>query len=359
MAFGLDNVFKQFTHSLASHGKEHTVGIDIGSSSMKVVELYDNKGVPTLNTYGELQLGPYGDIEIGRTTNLQVATLAQALIDIVRESSVATKSGVLAIPYNASFVTVITVQTTDQNEINSLIPTEAKKYIPVPMNSVSLDWFVLSSGENNTSKVLVAAIHNESLKRYRSAVAAAGLKDKTTEIEIFSAVRSSIAQEDTAVGVLDMGASGTRLYITDRGSVRKAHSIRVGGLELTQLLASTLHMEFVEAEELKRGGLSNHAEAEKVLTSALQRGFHEIAQVIKRYEEDEKQTVEKVILSGGGALLLNVDKVAQDIFGKSVVRSDPFSKTAYPAFLEDVLTEAGPSFSVAVGAALRMLMTQK
>lgn len=360
MALPFSDTFNHIKQAFSSESKDSILGVDIGSSAIKVVELHNKKNVPTLNTYGELQLGPYADIEIGRTTNLQVATLAQALIDIVRESSVATKKVALGISYNSSFATVVNIPTASQQEVSEKVPVEARKYIPVPLNTVSLDWFTIGqSADGTTSKVLIAAIHNDSLKKYQSTVTGAGLRARLTEIEVFSVIRSAVSQRDSVVAVLDLGASGTRLYIAEKGTLLKTHSLRLGGTELTQILADTLQVEFSKAEGLKRGGLEESAEGKKAVQSALARALREVGQVVHRFEEEEEKKVDKVILSGGGSLLKNIDTLTQDILERPVERSDSFAKVAYPAFLEDVLTEAGPSFSVAIGAALQQLSVQK
>jgi len=357
MALSFSKLFKSFKKNVVGRGKENVVGVDIGSSSVKVVELHSNRGVPTLSTYGELQLGPYGGIEVGRTTNLSAEKLTEALVDIMRESSVGTREAALAISYNSSFATVIDVPTANAAEVAGMVPVEAKKYIPVPLNTVSLDWFPIGEGSSNHStKVLIAAIHNDALRRQHSVLEGAGLHVGAAEIEIFSTIRSVASRSDNVVAMIDLGAAGTRLYIAKKGMVAKIHGLRMSGSGITSLLASTEKIGFGDAEEEKRRGLENNPKAKKIVMDVFEREFREMNQVIKHYESEEGDTVEKVILSGGGALLPGLDTYAQDVFSKSVVYADSFSKVAYPAFLEDTLRTAGPSFSVAIGVALQQLI---
>ena len=77
--------------------------------------------------------------------------------------------------------------------------------------------------------------------------------------------------------------------------------------------------------------------------------------VIKRFEESEHTTIEKIVITGSGALLNGLDAYMHDMFSHTIVIANPFAKVAYPAFLEDTLTQGGPVFSGAVGVALRAL----
>jgi type IV pilus assembly protein PilM len=165
MAFDLSKISSLFTSEISKVQKRTVVGLDIGSSAIKIVQLNDTKGVPTLETYGELQLGPYENVEIGRTTHLPTGKQVEAFVDIMREASATATNIACAISYNSSFSTIISVATTDTEKIGTMIPVEAKKYVPVPLNEVTLDWFPVSAkSESKTTKVLLAAIHNDALK---------------------------------------------------------------------------------------------------------------------------------------------------------------------------------------------------
>ncbi len=336
------------------------IGVDVGSSSIKIVQLHDAKGVATLDTYGELQLGPYDDVEIGRTTRPNLAKLVEAFVDILREAAASSRQVAISMSYSSSFTAVITMPTDDQEKIASMIPIEARKYVPVPLTDVTLDWFPVSSHpERKITKILLAAIHNESLSRYESMVRGADLKTACTEIELFSTIRSSVSQEDTTVAIIDFGASSTKLYIVHRGVLSRTHSVFMSGVELTNLISKHRSIDFRAAEELKRtkgfGLAADVSDLEKALRQTFERSFREMHTVIKRYEEEEGNTVNKIILTGGGALFQGLLPYTKDIFLVDTALADPFSKVSYPAFLEDTLKEAGPVFAVAVGAALRGL----
>ncbi len=335
------------------------VGVDIGSSAIKIVQLRDKNGVATLETYGELQLGPYEGVEIGRQTRLRVDKLTEAFVDILREAAASARKVSIAISYNSSFNTIVTMPTDDSQRITEMIPIEARKYVPVPLSDVTLDWFPVSthSAEAKTTKVLLAAIHNEALSRYEVMVKGVELGIHYMEIELFSTIRSVVAQEDETVAIIDLGASSTKLYLVHKGIVGKTHSISMDGVELTQEISNLLKIDFRQAEEYKRtiGIKDPDAPLSRALTTILGKGFHEIQKMITLYEAEDARTVSKVILTGGGALLQGLVPYMRDVFSKEILLADPFAKVAYPAFLEDTLRDAGPSFAAAVGVALNNL----
>lgn len=359
MAFDLSKITSVFTRNIKSGGTKNVVGVDIGASSIKIVQLGTRKNVPTLETYGELQLGPYAGIEIGRTTKLPVEKATEAFVDILRESSADATEAALAIPYLSSFVTVIDVPTVDESKLASMVPVEARKYIPVALNEVSLDWFPLDQSTGRSTKLLLAAIHNEGLKRQQNIVTRGGLQHTITEIELFSTIRAASAQSDSDVAIVDLGGGSTKLYLVSDGTVRRTHSLRLSGSELTEQYARAAGIEFEAAEEAKRthgiAEVGNAPEASKALRRTIERGLQEIHRVIEQHTKEEDIAVKKIILTGGGALLRGLDTYAADQLQRTVVIADPFKKVAYPAFLEDTLKEAGPSFAVAVGVALRAM----
>lgn len=336
------------------------VGIDFGSSSLKVVQLKMGQKTIALETYGELQLGPYGGKDIGESVALEPTRLVEALVDIIREAHVTTRNAVLAIPANSSFMVAIELPTIDDEQVASMIPVEARKYIPVSMNDITLDWFAIPDKEaqkKHVTRALLAAVHNESFGKMRDIVQSAGLVGNGYEIEGFSAVRAAVQKSETTTLVLELGALATRIYILERGIVHDMHTIRHGAAELTTAISKALTVPFGEAENIKRtmGLVSDNYDPRirEAIAPSVERLMSEAMRVLTRFETMHNTTVEEISLSGGGALLKGLVDYVSQTSQKKVVFADPFSKVEYPSFLESVLKEAGPSFTIALGAALR------
>lgn len=356
------SIFSQLFSSVSkvSRATGKVVGIDIGSSSIKVVEVEERSGVLTLTTYGELQLGPYFNNEVGQSVTLDPNKEKQALVDILRESAVKAKSAVFAMPLASSFVTTIDFKAEPKEDLSSKVRIEARKYIPAAISEVTLDWAEVEGepGANTDShKVLLAAIQNDALARFNELMRFVNLPNPPTEIECFSAVRSLYDPEENVIGIVDIGAVSTKLYIAKQGLVQRMHRVRAGGSIATKRIASVLGVDFNEAELLKRQyqeGVDNDAEIVRAHHGPYERAFHEYRQVINEYERVFDTKLNAIYLCGGGSLFPGTDSLLADSLHRDVVTADPFSKVSYPSFMEDMLTEIGPSFSVALGAAVRM-----
>src|ERR1035437_6711668 len=110
------------------------LGVDIGSSSLKLVQLRREGGLAILETYGELALGPYADAEIGQATKLSAETVAEGLTDLLREAKATATSCGVSIPFSRSLVSLVELpKRDDPNEQKTVIELEARKYIPVPI----------------------------------------------------------------------------------------------------------------------------------------------------------------------------------------------------------------------------------
>ncbi len=340
--------------------RDRVVGIDIGSSSIKVVELEERDGVVTLTTYGELQLGPYNEgSAIGQAVTLPASVERQALVDILRESAVKAKRAVLAIPLSSSFVTTMSVEAGPDDDISSKVRVDARKYIPVPIGDVTLDWAeitVKAEGDVSTRDVLLAAIQNDALKRFLTLMQNVELPGPPTEIECFSAIRSTFEVEKKHTAIIDIGASVSKLYITEEGLLARMHRVPTGGIKVTERMVEERQLSFADAEALKRSVTQTEADygwVQKLTHVTFGRTLKEFHQVIEEYQSRSGFEVTDIILTGGGGTSFGLDAVIAHELGRRVEIANPFSKVAYPAFMEDTLTIIGPMFAPALGAALR------
>ena len=149
MAFSLSGVLKSLGLGQSQEGS--ILGIDIGASSAKIVQLRSSKGAAILETYGEIALGPYGQQAIGKAVKLAPEKIAEALVDVMREANVTGRSGGLSIPFSSSLVSVLDVPRAEPDQLKRMIPIEARKYIPIPVSEVTLDWFVIPREEGEQS----------------------------------------------------------------------------------------------------------------------------------------------------------------------------------------------------------------
>jgi type IV pilus assembly protein PilM len=370
MSSFLQNLFKQ--------PDESVIGVDVGSSSVKVVQLRKKKGRAVLETYGELSLGPYAGLAVGQVTNLPADKIAEAIKDVLREANVTSISSGVSIPFKSSLVSLIELPHTDQKQLQEMIPLEARKYIPVPISEVTMDWWIIPTAgsddldfvegvdeDNNKvtaekkTQVLVVSIHNDVLSTYTNIVRGSGLNTTFFEIEMFSSTRALLSGEKEPAMIFDMGASSTKVYILEKGIVKYSHIINKGSQDITISISKGLNLTFDRAEHIKRNlGSSSPVEEKNVyeiISLTLDYIFSEANSVIINYQRRFNKAIGRVILTGGGSAMKGVFEVAKANFQTEVVMGTPFMKVETPAFLEEVLKVTGLEFATAVGLALRKL----
>ena len=372
------DIFKNLVEALkglfkkgdSADGSDRVVGIDIGSSSIKLVELRKKDGKAYLETYSTLALGPYANLEVGAVTNLSDELLAKALTDAIKEGTVVTKNAALSIPSSASLVFIVELPgNVSEKDLDAIVPVEARKYIPVPISEVALNYWVLPDHDSSLdtgvetkqdkTEVLVAAMHNEALSKYQSLAKAAGLEADTFEIEIFSEIRAAFGHELSAVLIMDVGASKTKIALVEYGVVRNFHIINRGSFDITSNVSKSLTMPFQKAEDLKRSfgitGDGVNKSMSDVAKLSVDYILSETSNVIQTFERKYNKPVSKIILSGAGSLLPGFRDLAANTFHIETISANPFEKVTVPEFVVNVLAETGPEFSVAIGVALRKL----
>lgn len=351
------------------------VGIDIGTSSIKVVQLKKEGGRAVLDTYGALALGQYSENGVvGQVTNLEPEILAKALTDVLAETHIDSKNVVLGLPSISCIIFILQLPAEiEERDLGTVIPNEAKKFIPVPITDVSLDWYIIprredsgtesrvlsESGGEAKMSILVVATLNETLVKYTTVMQKAGLPMDSLEIEVFSHIRSVLTRELFPVLIMDIGASKTKLSIVEHGVVETFRLVNKGSQDMTLAIAHSLELAFDKAETIKKeNGLvvtPEHPHVPDLIKVHLADIFQEANATILAYEKRYNKNIGKIIFTGGGAMTKGLLEYAKQSFAAELIIADPFAKVDSPVFLSGVLKTTGPEFSVAVGLALKQL----
>ena len=382
------------------------LGIDVGTSAIKIVELYTENGRVHLETYGSIALGPYADIEIGKATNLPLDKIQEALHKVISDSGAVAQEAGVAIPISSSLVSVIRIPKVSEKQLEQIIPMEARKYIPASLDEVTLDWSVMEtqadipvsaqkveserteeSSEDTSAQeveseqgqeakeensgppqqqqgkegaeqidVLLAAIHNESIERYQQLIQDTSLEVSFYEIEIFSTLRAlSPISGNAPMAIVDIGARSSKVYIIEQGVVRSSHTVNHGSQDITRVVSHALNISEEEAEMVKRdiGTGGTHPHVAEAVNGVLDRLFSEVSRLIGAYEEKRSRSMEKVVLSGGGSALKGIKTEAQEKLSENVVLAQPFDRVKSQPFMKETLSHIGPEFTTALGIALR------
>lgn len=368
----MSNPILDFFSSILTPKDTRVLGIDIGSSSIKLVQLKKQGGKAVLETYGEIALGPYSGTDLGRATVLSADKLSEAVRDLLKGANTTTLNSGLSISIGSSFIVFMKMPSSEEKNFTEMVPIEARKYIPVPISEVTLDWWAIPKDENSvsefqsgqkieddkTTEILLIVINNEALNRNREIQKLAGLQSSFSEVEIFSSMRAALEPSTAPQVVMDFGAGSTKVFVVERGILRASHVINRGSQDITLAISKSSNISFEEAEKIKikEGilGVDKNSVSE-ISSITIDYILSETGRFIMNYYKKSNKKISKIVLTGGGALLKGLKEKAQNSFETPVEVADSFSKVEYPAFLDEILKNAGPEFTIAIGLAIRKL----
>jgi len=343
------------------------LGVDLGATSIKIVELKDEGGRPRLLTYGySEQTSGYPEKEFTETPEKAIDLIKK----ICAKSRTVSKQTVAALPSASVFSSVINIPALVGKDLGSAVQWEAKKIIPLPLEEMILDWKVLNPEEpptvpgtpvttQKTTQVLLTAAAKNLVKKYLDIFKGAGLNLVSLETETFALIRSLIGVDKSTVIVVDMGAASTAISIIENGVPFLNRSLNIGGLTITKEIAASLGTDFNQAEQLKYDvGISGAAEGgvPKIIERALSMLLNEIKYCSNVYQSQESargRRVEKIILTGGGALLPNFSEYLSSALNMRTYIGNPWARVIYPEEMRPILDQIGPKFSVGIGLAMR------
>jgi len=349
------------------------LGIDIGTASIKVVQLKKEEEKFKLETYGQISTVGY----LERLNDTFQATSLKTLEVVAREmlrvaldkSETTIKSAVMSIPVFSSFVSIIEMPFMGEKELARAIQFEARRYVPIPLPEVILDWRVIEVGmiKNDFSpkpfkgkRILLIAVPIEVINKYLRIADDLGLHVSALELESFSVARSLMPNDKSSALILDVGARASSFTVVDKGILQMSHSLDVGGGEMTRTLATGLGIASERAEEFKMTyGFDHEAEqnqrteVRELLNVPVSKIVDEIERMINSYSYKTGRKIEKIILNGGTSRLKGLVEHIGEKLGIKTVVANPWANVIYPTVLQNTLNEIGPEFSVAVGAAMR------
>jgi type IV pilus assembly protein PilM len=345
------------------------LGVDIGTSNIKVVELSSSDKGPVLENYGILETYSYLErpnaaIQTSYFKIVEKIT-ADILKNLFREMKPKTNNAIFSLPIFSSFVTVFSLPLTDEKEIEKAIPFEAKKYIPMDLKGLEVDWAVikksnnLKKGKNGKSEILLVGISKELIKKYQNISKLAELDGEGFELESVAFARSLIKDEKEPIVIVDIGSQSMNIITIDNGYLVANENLQTAGAEITHVIARALGVSKERAEEFKRIKGFNvepqEAEVINLMIPIIDYFGNEIGRALRIQKEKSGKNVKKIILAGGTANLPGLDKYLSDYLGLPVERAFPFANIQYDSFLEPLLREVGPILSCAVGLAMREL----
>lgn len=343
-------------------GSKSYLGVDVGTLSIKIVELSSEAGRPKLRNYAILS--NYNLIE-NKVPKVFGGEASAMLRRMLKESGIAANEINMSVPIFSSFLTIMELPPMPESEITRAVQFEAKKYIPVPLESVLLDWFLIGTDASDLParerkiSVLLIAIPKDLINEYATVARESGLKLINLELETMSAARALIGNDPMPTALMDMGSRDTTISVVDGGYLRISHSIETSGEDLTRSLANSLNISWRRAEELKKEqGLKvvdHNNQINDVLSPLLDIIVNATKNIIDLYFSKSNKKIEKLIIYGGAAKMPGFAQYLKNDLGLDVFIGNPFSKIMYDEKLNSMLKNTGHELTVAVGLALKAM----
>lgn len=337
------------------------VGIDIGTASIKIVELSKWGQGEALENYGQIESAslykePFRSIEKGSylLSNYFVSRAIRAVLD---EARIKTRAVIFSVPDFSTFCTSFDLPPMSIREVPEAVYYNAPQYIPLPISETTLDWKLVGGtpGDKRSKlKIFLIAIPNQTVQDYIVVAKLAHLELYAVEAEALSLTRALVKETRNSVCLVDIGVQSTTINIVDRGKLKKSYSIDFAGSQLTHAVSSSLGLGEAEAEQLKNqhGLLSDEKGISKTLYLLIDPLLIEIRKVLMEFHQEEGIDTDLVYLTGGTSGLIGLREYFQESLKKKVEVPNCFADLLYPPILSKVIRRLAPSFSAATGAAL-------
>jgi type IV pilus assembly protein PilM len=342
--------------------KKNVIGLDIGSSSIKLVELSEGKNGYRLQNLAMQPLPPEAIVD---GALMDSVTIVDTIKELISTTKTKTKNVVTSLSGHSVIVKKITLPFMTEAELEESIKWEAERYIPFDINDVNIDFQIFGAGSENPDlmDVILVAAKKDIINDYISILMEAGLNPVIIDIDAFAlenmmAINYEI-EKDEIIAIANIGASVTNINIIKNNISAFTRDIFKGGNQITEELQRQLHIDYDEAEKVKVGStmdISSQPVVQKVLKSASEALAVEIGNTIEFYQSTTTyEKINKLYLSGGGAKIKDFNVILEEQTGIPVEIVNPFKKIEYNEKNFDIeyLREIGPLMAVGVGLASR------
>jgi type IV pilus assembly protein PilM len=348
-------------------GSKAVLGVDIGTSSIKIVELGQEGGRHKLLNYGLYELhGAGGRSDSARTVmELPDEEIVSAIREMLKSSDMRSRDAVASVSSFATFATTIELPYATEEELAKAVPLEARKYVPVPLDQVVLDWSIIGPADGSPGaavqtgaavEVFLAAVPKDETARYQRIAKAAGLNLVALELENSSLVRAVLGNDLSPTCILNVGGRSTAIVIVAKGYERLAHNYEIGGYEITKAIASALQVNTEQAEALKRRyGLIDSPEnkARAAMLSLVDMMIFETRKTVESYESAKNVRIGRIVIVGGLANMPGLTAYVKQRIDRDVLVGNVFARLVYPPELTPLVGTLSNTLAIAIGAAMR------
>jgi type IV pilus assembly protein PilM len=347
--------------SLLNRNKQ-LVGLDIGSSAIKAVELTKSKNSYQLSGFSYESLGPDAVVD---GAIMDAPAVAEGIKKTFLTGKFKMKAVATGVSGHSVIVKRVVVPAATPGEVAASIQWDAEQYIPFDITDVNLDYQVVGPGvtpsEEAGMEVLLVAAKKDKIQNHTNVISLAGKDPDVVDIDAFALQNVYEANysvdPNKTVALLNIGASLMNINITKGGMPLFIRDVSVGGNQYTDILQKELQLNFQEAEDLKLGrtGGSEVEMVQPLLESITDLLITEVQKTFDFFRETyPSETIDQVFISGGTAHMPGLAERIETAFSCPTSVLDPFrSITVGPKVSAVRVTSLGPALAVAVGLALR------
>jgi type IV pilus assembly protein PilM len=343
--------------------KKSVAGLDVGSSSIKMVEL-DGK-MDNLSLVG-LGFENLPDDTIVDGQIMELNTVSEVIQNICQNHQISAPSVVTGVSGHSVIIKNIVLPPMSKEELEESIDWHAEEHIPYDLADVSLDYQVTAETSEATH-VLIAACKRERIDNMKQAIQLAGKQPVVIDVDTFALQNcyevNYQPDESQVVALLNIGAATMNVNIVQGNRSLFTRDITVGGSQFTDVLQRNLGLSFTQAEAVKRGVYEAAEGVEETAIEPLMNNVTEMVamEIQKTFDfyratmDDQAVAVQKILISGGGSKLAGLSKELAEKLELPVEVLDPFRGIKVDArkFDPDYLSEIMPEMAVAVGLAVR------
>ena len=341
--------------------KDHLIGLDIGSRSIKTAEIVETKRGRTLKNFGIVDIA-HGAIEEGTINDPE--SVAESIQQLLKSCGIKENNVAVSIGGYSVIVKKIIIQTMAEEQLQETIHFEAEQYIPFDISDVNLDFQILGESESNPNQmdVVLVAAKKEMVDDYINLVTLAGLNPCIIDVEAFAlqnCFETNYDLQKENIALIDIGASKTSLNILKDAASVFMRDVSLGCGQINQKIMSLIECTFEEAEELKYGNKPDRLSPDDlkgIVSSVVSDWCTEIRRALdffySTYPEDK---IKRIVLSGGGANIAEFRDLLATEASAEVETMNPFHN--FPIenkkIDEEYIKQIAPQAAICMGLAMR------
>lgn len=340
-------------------GNKDTVGIDIGTSSIKIAQIKKSGKDYNLILFDLIELSPESIVDGGIR---ETGNIIGALKELYKRNDIKTKNAVISVSGHSVIMKKIRLPRIPEEELKTSIQWEAEHHVPFAIDDVYLDCQIVgeSSSDPNSMDVMLVAVKKTKVNEYVNVINEAGLYPVIVDVDAFALENQfelNNIDREGVIALIDIGAGIMKTNVLRNGISSFARDVSFGGNNYTRAISENMRIEFDKAEKIKKGEEESSWDDIVPVLEKISRDLNlEIQRTFDYFHSTtELEKIDRIILSGGCARIKGIDAYLSSSLNIPTEIANPFKNIAINAkkFDADFIREVAPRAAVVIGLALR------